>query len=1067
MASKFSQKIAELRRVTKLHVNWLVYATLGEFALTKDEVAELVKYDKLPMGKSLDLVDKSYLLGRLKAILKRSEYKDVTYEEVSDKSKDLKLSSLEDLVVEQARLKAGNYLKNLATEIGNGVFDALSASLGSTITEATIRDIVADETALALVQKQSSQALASSLASRLQTGPKKAWRQVAQTELHRAKVSGHAQAIINRVDIYTHSAGVNSDVSVIPAKNCCEDCSEHYLDKTGNPKVFKLLDLVSAGSNADDGVVHTKRNGKHTHWKTTLPPLHPSCGCQLVYVPPGYGWVGGKLSLLQKSLFEASLIKARAGVSGGISSTVEPKGAPSMQKTPGIPSQPGAAAPGNVAGPGRPHNDGTPPAPKNDFSPTAGIPKAGGGGGPRNDSGGSKMSKYAACPFGGGPDCMKHGGNGAEQHKMGGSIMQKHQEAMARGAQPKTEQAKEEHQKQEEARAEAYDAAPHPRDEKLSLMSEGTITSAKPLGEEGGKHVSYKATFEDGGSACMKPPPKFDEEAYEGWSFPDGAANMPRDRGHISEQAAHVAAISLGLENHVPETVVRSHDGTGGIDYSGDMSAQAWQDGYSQGTRHGIGSYKSYMARVPEEHREKVANKLKEIACMDFVINNNDRHWDNLVFNRDLSDVKAIDHGVSFGTGLQGHKNGIHNKLAVAGEKLTVPSHMHVRFKNQTFDQTKRQFEGSGLEDWQVAQVHLRMKYLAHLQDTHGHVPIEATRYAATRAKTGSDFFENQTTFLGRYRSQPNVPGWKRSTEAEYTAQYGKAPVGDQLAWWKKDKLDEQVKETTKNWEMPDQLYARFAKSYVEGGSKPDVSTKPDTAQPIKLRKIRAGLYATDDNEWEVVQDPYGPGTGWLSRHRLENHKSGEIRRTRGAALAELQDMRVHYEKPASRGSVRGLVDPGHDSPEARAELKKHAAFEAGTGHVNGGSEEERAKYWDSIPAWKPEDMKWSTSDAWSSDDVQSSSPVRTPPDIGGDVATRKPEPSGDVATRKPESDVDVHTRRPSHRRSPTPPEPSVDVETRPGRPDVDVSTRPGRVRKGLYLFDPHRAFPVDMSLRK
>jgi hypothetical protein len=73
------KKIRELSRVVKLHSNWLVYATLGESALTKEEIKELEQYGRLPMGKSLDLVNRSYVLGRMKALLKRAEYKQVSY----------------------------------------------------------------------------------------------------------------------------------------------------------------------------------------------------------------------------------------------------------------------------------------------------------------------------------------------------------------------------------------------------------------------------------------------------------------------------------------------------------------------------------------------------------------------------------------------------------------------------------------------------------------------------------------------------------------------------------------------------------------------------------------------------------------------------------------------------------------------------------------------------------------------------------------------------------------------------------------------------------------------------
>src|SRR5690606_24457383 len=146
--SKFSQKMQELKRVVRLHANWLVYATLGKSALSKAEIEELEKYGKLPMDKSLELSDKSYLLGRLRALLKTKQYKEVSYEEVEEIK--LKLSPIEELVLEQARLKAGQALKGLAQEITAGVYDALASSLGQTVTEAVVKQVIANEVQLAL-----------------------------------------------------------------------------------------------------------------------------------------------------------------------------------------------------------------------------------------------------------------------------------------------------------------------------------------------------------------------------------------------------------------------------------------------------------------------------------------------------------------------------------------------------------------------------------------------------------------------------------------------------------------------------------------------------------------------------------------------------------------------------------------------------------------------------------------------------------------------------------------------------------------------------------------------------
>src|SRR5690606_7080657 len=219
--SKISQKMLEVKRVVRLHFNWLIYATLGKDALTKAEFEELEKYGKLPMNKTLELGDKSYFLGRLRALLKTKQYKEVTYEEGEEAAAKIKLTPVEELVREQVRLKAGKGLEGLAQEIADGVYDHLATAIGKTVSEAVVQQAIADEVALAVIHKKTVQQLASALASRLQNTYKRDWMMIARTELHSAKISGQAQAIANKVDIYAHSDGPNSKVSVVPSPTCC------------------------------------------------------------------------------------------------------------------------------------------------------------------------------------------------------------------------------------------------------------------------------------------------------------------------------------------------------------------------------------------------------------------------------------------------------------------------------------------------------------------------------------------------------------------------------------------------------------------------------------------------------------------------------------------------------------------------------------------------------------------------------------------------------------------------------------------------------------------------------
>jgi len=798
----FVSKIAKLNRLLQLHTNWLLYFVFGPTAISHSSFAALKTYKKLPLDSSLDLAKTSFILGKLKASTKKTEYANATLSDTED------LFTTEDVTA----------------------FDKLSLKSILSIAQfsAELTQMVAGVFSKLLLE---SKPLDPKVFDRL----KVKFALVVKTELHRAKVAGSVNAIVSKQGVFSTSNGLNSNVIVVPGANCCLDCKRLYLNPDGSPKLFVLADLINARQSEE----HEKKSGIHTHWIATLPPVHPNCGCMVRYVPPGYAWEAGKLSLVNKSLFDSTLNKATAGVAGGIASTVKPKGAPSQQKPPGMPSVAGVAAPGNTAGPGRPPALGT-------AAPKGGVSSTGGTGG--ND--------MAACPFGGGSECEKHGGNGATQHKSNGSIMKKHQEAMAAGAIPQTEEAKEQQKKQEQVRAKTFFADKSQTTQVLAEhLSEGTISSAKKLGKEmedgddpqSGAHVSYKVTIAGNGSGCMKPPPTFPEEGYAGWLFADGLSSLPPDKGHISEVAAHQLSSSLGLD-HVPVTVSREHDGLSDVHHVGPMSVQSWQEGWNtlESRKKPANSLNEVLSSVPDEHKERVQTKLAEIACLDIVMNNNDRHMGNLVFSPDQSDVKAIDHGLSFGSGMEGHKNIIHQLFVKSGKDLTVPDHMITRFKTQSFDQTKRQLESSGLTDWQVAQTHVRMKYLAHLQETHGSIPVESTRYAVTVAVSPDPVMAARTKGVLPTHRAPAFPGWERDA----------------------DKRTAQIKKANDSWEMPDQLFARFAKDYSTGKIG-DASTQ-EQAQlqgsiklfPTGTAHFEGGSSADRTIHWDSIPS-YSPLNSW------------------------------------------------------------------------------------------------------------------------------------------------------------------------------------------------------------
>jgi hypothetical protein len=839
----FSQKMQELRRILKLHANWLLYATVGESALTTLELAELREYGKLPMDSALDLVDKSYFLGRMRSTQKVSEYKKAS------KVVPATLNPVEEGTLEAARTKSLVRLKKIADD-----------AMGTFVVDTTL---VGNQKAID-VKKQ-------------------AWSSAVRTEFQAAKIQGIANTIANRSDLYANSDGPESDVSVIPARQCCEDCREHYLDKDGNPKIFKLSELMASGSNADQGVIHTKTAGKHPYWKTTLPPLHPNCGCTLVYVPPGHAWVDGKLSLLNKSLFLEHISKATAGVRGpGLSGTVAPTGAPSLNKPAGHPSVPGAAAPGNVAGPGRPPG----------LSPKPGSGSGGPGGGPQ----------YAPCPFGGGAECISHGGNGATMHKPGGSIMKKHQEAMARGAKPKTPQAIEAQRKQSEASAAEFNNRPNHQQVIHDHLSEGEIGSIRKLGgeDDAGQNASFKVSIVGNGSGIMKP--HIDVESYLPNVYKNspgkianktpeqlskiadelacpGAGTMPKGMNPKSEAGTSGLANGLGLGSLYPTTVLRSHDGADGGP-KGLTSVQHWKENAKSLEKYdagGDGDFASVMKAVPKEHKDKVHEQFSTIAVMDMITNNGDRHFGNLMMDSENHDLIPIDHGVTFGNSLQGTRNDIAHQMHQNGHALIIPDKLHQKLKSASLDSTFRSMEESGLPDWSKAQTFLRQKYALHMQEKFGHIPYDRIRTTVT-ARNGE---------LSPYMGGGEVMGWMDAggIQGFFEAQ-------------------------AKN-ELPHQQFDSFAKTWMEERvNDPSHPEHQDAKRLFAMQPLRSSAHVTGREEatTEALSDHYSK----IPKYDMSEPKAGSIKASMPASKK--------WEEKAPIRSAPSMPGPktGAQTPKAK-----------------------------------------------------------------------------------------------------------------------------------------------------
>ncbi len=894
MAKKIGERLRELRKIVQLHMNWFTVALLGKDTVTDEELRELEKYGKLPLDESLDLAKKSYVLGRLQATLKSSEYKKLSYEEVEEKVAEAKFTSLEEYAVENAKLHAVDGLKNLSSAVAAGAFERLKGAVREAVNEASVRGITRDKAAMAQTERQPYQKLVSTLAKELKAAFNRDWKRVAATELHRAKQMGTAQAIVNKIGPYKHSDGPDSMVRIIPNPDTCVDCADRYLDENGEPRTFRLTEILQAGSNAESGVKHTRENGKHVHWKTTLPPLHPACGCRLVYAPGGP---------LQKAVDR-----------GSTSPTIKPPGPPSPGSIPGIP------APGNKPGPGAPSGAITAGAAtaRTQVDPMGKTALAEG---PKRD--------MVDCPFGGGDECEKHGGprGGAKTHEAGGFYMKRHAEHIQAGASPTDPEAAQALMAEERQKADAYTKYPPAAQQVLKDIGQGEVAEMRNL-KEGmseediaearekglvGLADSFKARIKDNGNAMMKPGTvRGDTGRIAGGDL----GQAPAGQFHNHEAAAYDYSLLLGATDTVPPTTTRVHEGQA-------MSSQQWLDGYSamgatlttSGALEESGNnyYKALLDSAPAEKREALKRKADEIICMSTACNGGDDHDDNWMISDNFDDVRKIDNGASFGNSMFGSKNIMLLQAAKASPDglFHMPDHVVDRMSTMSLGDLQKGLPQ--LKDWQVGQQFLRQQYMLHLQEQEG--GLDPNKFLPTWADPGVS--------AGASPSLSTSSLWDPTSKAKAGALFAARSAAGQLphqmfdsfckAWLEDTSADknhphhEAAKELSELGvfmppgfeEESGPLKAPDGSTVTDKEGKPvmDTKTTESMKDPDKVRRL--GLHKEYGDRIKAAYPP-----------RRENMRTGAPKQSAEEMLAQLRGM-TPEEKKEKRVAAPSLKTGG------------------------------------------------------------------------------------------------------------------------------------------------------------
>lgn len=266
------QQLAEMVRLIKLHADHFLVSLFGRNAVAKEDLQALINAKLIPPKTDPKILEYSFVLGKLKAILEASEYKGLTFEKLKELAeapwtKMQPLSNMEKIHISSAERRAARGVMGVADHIRDGLYDALEKELQRRVTEADVRDIIREEVVSARKARDSLTTLASAIPRRLKSYSRD-WLRVASTEMHQARQWGTADAILSGTGAYS-GFGEDADdrrVFVRPTLGACKECQRDYLDAQGVPKIFLLKDLLANGTNIG---VPKKQRGP------VIPPHHP------------------------------------------------------------------------------------------------------------------------------------------------------------------------------------------------------------------------------------------------------------------------------------------------------------------------------------------------------------------------------------------------------------------------------------------------------------------------------------------------------------------------------------------------------------------------------------------------------------------------------------------------------------------------------------------------------------------------------------------------------------------------------------------------------------------------
>lgn len=247
---------------------------------TQDEIQRLLDAGMLP-PEAMDIIDDSYKYGQVVGSLRQFDdakrAKEFSYDEFKKRieTRPVAIDAHDRAAMDWAKHSVAIHCRGL----GNRIADDLSTSIIDADAELRRKYVteIQDAAQANVERHQTWRRLASDLGHRTEDWTRDMMR-IAATEKQNAFQEGFSQALIEREGdpdtVY---------VSKIPSPTACPVCVKLHLTQGHGspPRVFLLSELHENGTNVGK---------KQAEWKATVGPVHPWCACELVHIPPGWGF---------------------------------------------------------------------------------------------------------------------------------------------------------------------------------------------------------------------------------------------------------------------------------------------------------------------------------------------------------------------------------------------------------------------------------------------------------------------------------------------------------------------------------------------------------------------------------------------------------------------------------------------------------------------------------------------------------------------------------------------------------------------------------------------------------